>query len=81
YNTNPIMYKKIDHEALKELRRILDEGSLLTAADDLDAYAHDEVAELWHQPEAVARVSSTEQVSEIVDEPNYKAALEAIENA
>ena len=60
------MYKKIDSAVLKELRSILDEGNLLTPADDLDAYAHDEVAALWHQPEAVARVSSTEQVSEIL---------------
>jgi len=60
------MYKKIDSDGLKELRGILGDGNLLTPEDDLDAYAHDEVAELWHLPEAVARVHSTEQVSEIL---------------
>jgi glycolate oxidase len=60
------MYKKIDDEVLKELRGILGEGDLLTPEDDLDAYAHDEVAELWHAPEAVARVRTSEQVSEIL---------------
>ena len=60
------MYKKIDGDGLKELRGILGDGNLLTPEDDLDAYAHDEVAELWHLPEAVARVHSTEQVSEIL---------------
>ena len=61
------MYNKIDNEVLKELRGILGEGDLLTPEDDLDAYAHDEVAELWHAPEAVARVRTTEQVSQILE--------------
>ena len=60
------MYKKIDNETLQQLRGILGDGNLLTPQDDLDTYAHDEVAELWHLPEAVARVQSTEQVSEIL---------------
>jgi glycolate oxidase len=60
------MYKKIDDETLQQLRGILGDGNLLTPPDDLDAYAHDEVAELWHLPEAVARVQTTEQVSEIL---------------
>ena len=51
------MYKKIDSEGLEELRGILGNGNLLTPEDDLDSYAHDEVAELWHEPEAVARVT------------------------
>jgi len=60
------MYKKIDSDDLKRLGDILGDGNLLTPEDDLDAYAHDEVAELWHAPEAVARVTSSEQVSEIM---------------
>jgi glycolate oxidase len=60
------MYKKIDNETLQQLSEILGDGYLLTPEDDLDAYAHDEVAEIWHLPEAVARVQSTEQVSQIL---------------
>jgi len=60
------MYKKIDNETLQQLSEILGDGYLLTPEDDLDAYAHDEVAEIWHLPEAVARVRSTEQVSQIL---------------
>jgi glycolate oxidase len=60
------MYNKIDGETLRALEDILGPENLLTPEDDLDAYAHDEVAELWHRPEAVARAISTEQVSEIL---------------
>jgi glycolate oxidase len=60
------MYKKIDDETLQQLSEIVGDGYLLTPEDDLDAYAHDEVAEIWHLPEAVARVQSTEQVSQIL---------------
>jgi len=60
------MYKKIGNETLQQLREILGDGYLLTPEDDMDAYAHDEVAEIWHLPEAVARVQSTEQVSQIL---------------
>jgi glycolate oxidase len=59
------MYKQINGETLRELGDLLGPGNLLTAEEDLDAYAHDEVAELWHPPEAVARASSAEQVSEV----------------
>ena len=49
------MYKKIDNDTLKELQGILGDGNLLTPEDDLDAYAHDEVAELWQALRASAR--------------------------
>jgi glycolate oxidase len=61
------MYKKIDSGVLKKLRGIVGDGDLLTAQDDLEEYAHDEVAELHHRPEAVARVTSTAQVSKILE--------------
>ena len=48
------MYNKIGNDTLRQLEEILGNGNLLTPQDDLDAYAHDEVAELWHLPEAVA---------------------------
>ena len=59
------MYEKIDGEVVSRLQDIVDEGDLLTVADDMDAYAHDEVAELWHAPEAVVRVTSAEQISQV----------------
>ena len=60
------MYKRIDAAIQDKLKRIVGEENLLLSAEQKEPYAHDEVAEVWHEPEAVARVSSTEQVAEIL---------------
>jgi glycolate oxidase len=60
------MYTKIDAVIQDKLKRIVGEENLLLSAEQKEPYAHDEVAEVWHEPEAVARVSTTEQVAEIL---------------
>jgi glycolate oxidase len=60
------MYKKIDESVQARLADIVGGENLLLSPEQKEAYAHDEVAELWHEPEAVARVRSTEQVSQIM---------------
>jgi glycolate oxidase len=60
------MYRKIDAATLARLAEIVGKGNLLTAPDLLEPYSHDEVAELAHTPEAVARVTSAAQVAAIM---------------
>jgi glycolate oxidase len=60
------MFGKMTGGALRKLAQIVGDGDLFTSPDALEPYSHDEVAELRHLPEAVARVTSTEQVSRIL---------------
>ena len=60
------MYNKVDERILVGLREIVGEENVSVSADDRQKYSHDEVAELHHEPEAVVRVSSAEQVSRIM---------------
>lgn len=59
-------YKKIDGDILNSLKNIVGEEDVLVAHDDLEPYSHDQVAELHHEPEAVVKVSSAQEVSEIM---------------
>lgn len=60
------MYKPMSEAALGRLRDIVGAEDLLLSAEQKEPYAHDEVAELWREPEAVVRVRETAQVSEIL---------------
>ncbi len=60
------MYNRIDGNTLERLRQIVGQEDLLCAGEALETYSHDEVAELHHPPEAVARVRSAGQISAIL---------------
>jgi glycolate oxidase len=60
------MYKKLDASLLSRLARIVGEENLLTDPEALEPYSHDEVAELQHAPEAVARAGSSAEVSAVL---------------
>ncbi len=60
------MYQKLTEKTIKALEGIVGEENLIIKPDDMEPYAHDEVAELHHLPEAVARVHSSSEVSAIL---------------
>jgi glycolate oxidase len=60
------MYKPLTQAILLKLSEIVGEENLLVKTDALEPYSHDEVAELNHAPEAVARATTTAQVSAIM---------------
>ena len=59
-------YKKIDEGILGRLREIVGPENVSISAEDKDNYAHDEVAELHCEPEAVVSVTTTAEISEIM---------------
>jgi len=59
------MYKKVDTEVVERLRQIVGTDDVLTDADDMEPYSHDEVVGLRADPEVVVRATSAEQVSQI----------------
>ncbi len=61
-----MVYSRISPDTMEEIARIVGRENLLTSTEDLEAYSHDEVAELRHAPEAVARVTTAEQVSRVL---------------
>ncbi len=60
------MYKPLTEAILLKLSEIVGEENLLVKTDAIEPYSHDEVAELHHAPEAVARVTNTAQVAAIM---------------
>ena len=60
------MYNPIDDAIRAALSNIVGPENVLTSPDSLEAYSHDETAGLRFAPEVVARVSSVEQVSAIL---------------
>ena len=60
------MYKKIDATTIGQLTEIVGAENIFTAEEDLEPYAHDEVGDIWHAPEAVAKVGTAAEVSEIL---------------
>lgn len=60
------MYKPLTEAVLLKLSEIVGEENLLVKSEAIEPYAHDEVAELHHAPEAVARVTSAAQVAAIM---------------
>jgi glycolate oxidase len=61
-----IAYRKVDHEIVRQLQIIVGEGRVLTDADLVEPYAHDEVVGLRGMPEVVVRAATAAQVSAIL---------------
>jgi glycolate oxidase len=59
------MYRAVDKDIVAQLAGIAGEENVLTEADRLEPYSHDETVGLRADPEAVVRVTSTRQVAEI----------------
>ena len=59
-------YRAIDDTILDGLREIVGDENVSVSAEDRDTYAHDEVAELHHEPEAVVKAVCTEEVSKVM---------------
>ncbi len=60
------MYKKIDDAILQKLKKIVGEKNVSVSLDDKETYSHDEVAELSHEPEAIVKANSAEEISSIM---------------
>jgi glycolate oxidase len=60
------MYRKVTPDIVEALRQIVGAEHVLTATEDIEPYTHDEVVGLRADPEVVVRVTSTEQVAEIL---------------
>ena len=61
-----IAYRKVDHEIVRQLQTIVGEGRVLTDADLVEPYTHDEVVGLRALPEVVVRAATAAQVSAIL---------------
>jgi glycolate oxidase len=59
-------YQAVTPEIVAALREIAGEGAVLTDAEALDTYSHDETVGLRAAPEVVVRVTSAEQVAEVL---------------
>lgn len=59
------MYNKVDAGLIQALRQIVGANDVLTNAEALEPFSHDEVVGLRAEPEVAVRVSSPEQVAEI----------------
>ena len=62
-------YNPITPEVLDALRQIVGAEEVLVDPEALEPYTHDETVGLYADPEAVVRVTSAEQVSEIFSPP------------
>jgi len=60
------MYEKVDARLVAALREIVGADNVLTSAEEMEPYSHDEVIGLRADPEVVVRVTSTQQVSDIL---------------
>ena len=60
------MYKKANARVVAALREIVGADNVLTGAEEIEPYSHDEVIGLRADPEVVARVNSAQEVSEIL---------------
>ena len=60
------MYGKINENDIKALRAIVGEGEVLVGDAINPDYAHDELGGIERMPDALVRVKSTEQISEVM---------------
>jgi glycolate oxidase len=60
------IYNRVDQPLLDHLRAIVGEGSVFVDPEDMEPYAHDEVAGFRAEPEVVVRAASAEQVAAIL---------------
>lgn len=59
-------YSKVDAGIIDALCQIVGKGNILTASAEMEPYTHDEVVGLRADPEVVARVTTPEQVSQVL---------------
>lgn len=62
---NANVYNKVTPEIVEALRQIVGEGNVLTSAEEMEPYTHDEAVGLRADPEAVVKATSAGQISEI----------------
>lgn len=60
------MYRAVTPELVEALCQIVGAENVLVDGEALERYSHDETVGLWARPEAVVRVASTEQVSQVL---------------
>ena len=60
------MYQKVSLDDVNVLKNIVGEDNVLFGDDISPDYAHDELGGIEKMPEALVRVRTTEQVSEIM---------------
>ena len=60
------MYNKVGSAVLEELRQIVGADNVIDGGEVFDSYAHDETVGLRADPEAVVRITSTEDVSAVL---------------
>jgi glycolate oxidase len=59
-------YQPISPELLQQFRTIVDDAYVLTEADDLEKYSHDETEDLIYYPQVVAKPRTAEQVAALL---------------
>ncbi len=62
-----IAYRRVDDEIVRRLKEIVGEGRVLTDADVIEPYTHDEVVGLRGVPEVVVRATSAAQVAAVFE--------------
>ena len=60
-------YSEVDASTVGALGRIVGEAHVLTASEEMQPYAHDEVVGLRADPEVVVLASSADEVSRILE--------------
>lgn len=60
------MYRSVDEEIIAQLRGIVGAENVMTSAEDMEPYAHDEVVGLRGNPEVVVRVIRAAQVAGVM---------------
>lgn len=60
------MYNKVDASLIQQLQAIVGERNVLTAAEVIEPYTHDETVGVRADPEVVVKAESTDQVSQIL---------------
>ncbi len=66
FRYNGRVFDRVNSEDLDRLRRIVGDEHLLTSADDLEPYAHDETEDFVFPPEAVVRPRTADEVSAVL---------------
>lgn len=59
-------YQSINPDLLRQFKSIVGEAYVLTEADDLEKYSHDETEDLVYYPQVVAKPQTTEQVAALL---------------
>ena len=59
-------YRKLDERDIAYLKKVTEDGRVLTGSDISQDYSHDELGGVERAPEALVRVLSTGEVSDIM---------------